>query len=83
MNEDTIKKQLTKLVEKYPNDMELGRKVREMYWNQRDEQYRELLDIPSATTNNPQGTSVTSQVKTSEIDTTIAYTTNPHPRTGI
>ena len=38
MNEDTIKKQLTKLVEKYPNDMELGRKVREMYWNQRDEQ---------------------------------------------
>ena len=77
MNEDTIKK----LVEKYPNDMELGRKVREMYWNQRDEQYRELLDLPSATTNNPQGTSVTSQVKTSEIDTTIAYTTNPHPRT--
>ena len=77
MNEDTIKKQLTKLVEKYPNDMELGRKVREMYWNQRDEQYRELLDLPSATTNNPQGTSVTSQ-----IDTTIAYTTNPHPRTG-
>ena len=82
MNEDTIKKQLTKLVEKYPNDMELGRKVREMYWNQRDEQYRELLDLPSATTNNPQGTSVTSQVKTSEIDTTIAYTTNPRPRTG-
>ena len=73
MNEDTIKK----LVEKYPNDQELGSKVREMYWNQRDEQYRELLDIPSATTNNPKGTSVTSQ-----IDTTIAYTTNPHPRTG-
>jgi hypothetical protein len=73
MNEESIKK----LVEKYPNDMELGSKVREMYWNQRDEQYRELLDLPSATTNNPKGTSVTSQ-----IDTTIAYTTNPHPRTG-
>ena len=75
---DTIKR----LVEKYPNDQELGSKVREMYWNHRDEQYRKLLDIPSATTNNPQGTSVTSQVKTTEIDTTIAYTTNPHPRTG-
>ena len=73
MNEESIKK----LVEKYPNDMELGSKVREMYQNQRDEQYRELLDLPSATTNNPKGTSVTSQ-----IDTTIAYTTNPHPRTG-
>ncbi len=73
MNEESIKK----LVEKYPNDQELGSKVREMYWNQRDEQYRELLDLPSATTNNPKGTSVTSQ-----IDTTIAYTTNPHPRTG-
>jgi len=73
MNEDNIKK----LVEKYPNDQELGSKVREMYWNQRDEQYRELLDLPSATTNNPKGTSVTSQ-----IDTTLAYTTNPHPRTG-
>ena len=73
MNEESIKK----LVEKYPNDQELGSKVREMYWNHRDEQYRELLDIPSATTNNPKGTSVTSQ-----IDTTIAYTTNPHPRTG-
>ena len=73
MNEDNIKK----LVEKYPNDQELGSKVREMYWNHRDEQYRELLDLPSATTNNPKGTSVTSQ-----IDTTIAYTTNPHPRTG-
>ena len=73
MNEESIKK----LVEKYPNDQELGSKVREMYWNQRDEQYRELLDLPSATTNNPKGTSVTSQ-----IDTTLAYTTNPHPRTG-
>ena len=73
MNEESIKK----LVEKYPNDQELGSKVREMYWNQRDEQYRELLDLPSATTNNPKSTSVTSQ-----IDTTIAYTTNPHPRTG-
>jgi len=73
MNEESIKK----LVEKYPNDQELGSKVREMYWNQRDEQYRELLDLPNATTNNPKGTSVTSQ-----IDTTIAYTTNPHPRTG-
>jgi len=73
MNEDNIKK----LVEKYPNDMELGSKVREMYWNHRDEQYRELLDLPSATTNNPQGTSVTSQVKT-EYDTTKAYISARH-----
>ena len=66
MNED-----IKKLVEKYPNDAELGSKVREMY--------------SSATTNNPQGTSATSQVKVKnkddKIDTTIAYTTNPHPRT--
>ena len=46
MNEDNIKK----LVEKYPNDQELGSKVREMYWNHRDEQYRELLDLPSEQT---------------------------------
>ena len=67
MNEDTINT-IKRLVEKYPNDMELGSKVREMYRR--------------ATTNNPQGTSVTSQVKEDDkIDTTIAYTTNPHPRT--
>ena len=73
MNEDNIKK----LVEKYPNDQELGSKVREMYWNHRDEQYRQLLDLPSATTNNPKGTSVTSQVKT-EYDTTKAYISARH-----
>ena len=73
MNEESIKK----LVEKYPNDMELGRKVREMYWNHRDEQYRELLDLPSATDNNPQGTSVTSQNKP-KYDTTKAYISARH-----
>ena len=68
---------IKRLVEKYPNDMELGSKIREMYTQDIDKTYRQLLDLPSATTNNPKGTSVTSQ-----IDTTIAYTTNPHPRTG-
>ena len=70
MNEDNIKK----LVEKYPNDQELGSKVREMYRR--------------ATTNNPKGTSVTSQVKVTssdakddKIDTTYTSITNPHPRT--
>ena len=41
MNEDNIKK----LVEKYPNDMELGSKVREMYWNQRDVYTRHRSDL--------------------------------------
>lgn len=54
MNEDNIKK----LVEKYPNDMELGSKVREMYRR--------------ATTNNPKGTSVTSVIK-DQPDSTKAY----------
>ena len=63
---------IKRLVEKYPNDMELGSKVREMYWNHRDEQYRELLDLPSATDNNPQGTSVTSVIK-DQPDSTKAY----------
>ena len=31
MNED-----IKKLVEKYPNDFDLGSKVREMYWTERD-----------------------------------------------
>lgn len=35
---------LEQLVEKYPNDMELGSKVREMYWNNEKalEQYKDL-----------------------------------------
>ena len=35
---------LEQLVEKYPNDMELGSKVREMYWNKKKvlEQYKDL-----------------------------------------
>jgi len=35
---------LKKLVEKYPNDMELGSKVREIYWNNKKalEQYKDL-----------------------------------------
>lgn len=35
---------LEQLVEKYPNDMELGSKVREMYWNNKKvlEQYKDL-----------------------------------------
>ena len=68
---------IKKLVEKYPNDQELGSKVREMYWNHRDEQYRELLDLPRATDNNPKGTSVTSQIK-DQPDTTKAYISARH-----
>ena len=60
---------IQRLVEKYPNDQELGRKIREMYIQDKDKTYRELLDLPRATDNNPKGTSVTS-----EIDTTLAYT---------
>jgi len=35
---------LEELVQKYPNDMELGSKVREMYWNKKKvlEQYKDL-----------------------------------------
>ena len=68
---------IKRLVEKYPNDMELGSKVREMYWNQRDEQYRELLDLPRATDNNPKGTSVTSVIK-DQPDSTKAYISARH-----
>jgi hypothetical protein len=31
-------KQIMELVEKYPNDFDLGEKVREIYWNLRREQ---------------------------------------------
>lgn len=68
---------IKKLVEKYPNDMELGSKVREEYWSEHDKQMRELLDLPSATTNNPKGTSVTSQIK-DKPDTTKAYISARH-----
>ena len=30
-------KQIMELVEEYPNDFDLGGKVREIYWNQRKE----------------------------------------------
>lgn len=35
---------LQQLVEKYPNDIELGSKVREIYWNNKKalEQYKDL-----------------------------------------
>ena len=35
---------LEQLVKQYPNDMELGSKVREMYWNNKKvlEQYKDL-----------------------------------------
>ena len=68
---------IKKLVEKYPNDQELGSKVREEYWSEHDKQMRELLDLPSATTNNPKGTSVTSQIK-DKPDTTKAYISARH-----
>jgi len=54
MNEESIKK----LVEKYPNDFDLGSKVREYYWTERDRLYRELLDLP-AQQSTTEGTSVT------------------------
>jgi len=53
MNED-----IKKLVEKYPNDFDLGSKVREYYWTERDRLYRELLDLP-AQQSTTEGTSVT------------------------
>jgi hypothetical protein len=31
-------REIMELVEKYPNDFDLGEKVREIYWNQRREQ---------------------------------------------
>ena len=116
------------LVEKNPNDMKLGEKIRQLYLYDSENPYRNednLPDLSSATTNNPEGTSVTSiddQMEEvwkqlefeelqrfpgttskdytvnpeviygydangspveEEIDTTIAYTRSPHPRTGI
>ena len=116
------------LVEKNPNDMKLGEKIRQLYLYDSENPYRHedsMPDLSSATDNNPQGTSVTSiddqmeevwtQIEKEElqrfpgtnskdytvkpekvygydangspveeeIDTTIAYTRNPHPRTGI
>ena len=68
---------IKKLVEKYPNDQELGSKVREEYWSEHDKQMRELLDLPSATDNNPKGTSVTRQIK-DKPDTTKAYISARH-----
>ena len=65
---------IKRLVEKYPNDQELGRKVREMYIQDKDKTYRELLSLPEkewpeefepgtvyprATVNNSKSTSVT------------------------
>ena len=47
------------LVEKYPNDMQLGQKVRELYMNERDQVIREGLDLPAQQTIT-EGTSVTS-----------------------
>tara|TARA_B100000073_G_scaffold291398_1_gene254401 strand:- start:419 stop:709 length:291 start_codon:yes stop_codon:yes gene_type:complete len=47
------------LVEKYPNDMQLGQKVRELYMNERDKIIREGLDLPAQQTIT-EGTSVTS-----------------------
>ena len=37
---------IKRLVEKYPNDQELGRKVRQMYIQDKDKTYRELLSLP-------------------------------------
>ena len=50
---------IKRLVEKYPNDQELGRKIREMYIQDIDKTYRQLLDLPRATVNNSKSTSVT------------------------
>ena len=50
---------IVKLVEKYPNDMELGREVRQLYWQERDKVIREGLDLP-AQQSITEGTSVTS-----------------------
>ena len=41
MNHEDIKT----LVEKYPNDSQLGQKVRELYMNERDSVIREGLDL--------------------------------------
>ena len=50
---------IVKLVEKYPNDMQLGREVRQLYWQERDKVIREGLDLP-AQQSITEGTSVTS-----------------------
>jgi len=49
---------IQRLVEKYPNDMTLGHKVRELYWQERDKLIREGLDLPSQQSIT-EGTSVT------------------------
>ena len=49
---------IVKLVEKYPNDMQLGREVRQLYWQERDKVIREGLDLP-AQQSITEGTSVT------------------------
>lgn len=50
---------IVKLVEKYPNDMQLGEEVRQLYWQERDKVIREGLDLP-AQQSITEGTSVTS-----------------------
>jgi len=79
------------LVEKYPNDMQLGQKVRELYMNERDKIIREGLDLPAQQTIT-EGTSVTSidsqmeevwtQIENEELqrfpgNTSRDYTLNP------
>ena len=73
---------IKKLVEKYPNDQELGSKVREEYWSEHDKQMRELLDLPSATDNNPKGTS---DYEPENEEETKRFPGNhtPHWRTGV
>ena len=58
MTHEDIVKQLTELVEKYPNDMQLGGEVRQLYWQERDKVIREGLDLP-AQQSITEGTSVT------------------------
>ena len=39
-----IYRNIEKLVEKYPNNMELGEKLRELYWKEREENDKDLLE---------------------------------------
>ena len=85
------------LVEKYPNDMQLGQKVRELYMNERDKIIREGLDLPAQQTIT-EGTSVTSidsqmeevwnQIEKEELqrfpgNTSRDYTLNPETQLEI
>tara|TARA_B100000287_G_C20226651_1_gene620346 strand:- start:90 stop:380 length:291 start_codon:yes stop_codon:yes gene_type:complete len=85
------------LVEKYPNDMQLGQKVRELYMNERDKIIREGLDLPAQQTIT-EGTSVTSidsqmeevwtQIEKEELqrfpgNTSRDYTLNPEKQLEI